>query len=99
MSHPANVIHHIPGRMRVKLPRAKGNQQLLQQIQHSISPLPGVNKVTINPATGSMLVEYDHKQHKDFHSHLAAHAERADLFALNDPELDEDDEIASKIED
>ena len=98
MIHHAQVIHHIPGRMRVKLPQAKGNHQLLLQIQQSISPLSGVKQVEINPATGSVLVHYDADQHEDFHTHLAEHAESEGLFALKPPELFEADEIAEKIE-
>jgi cation transport ATPase len=84
--------------MRVKVPHAKADPQLLLRIQQSISPLPGIEKVTVNPATGSVLVEYDPELHEDFHSQLSDHAERADLFALKPPELMEADEIAAKIE-
>ena len=98
MLHPAHVMHHIPGRMRVKVPHAKGNYQLLQQIEQSISPLPGITRVDISPATGSVLVHYDPDQHADFNNHLAAHAGRAELFALQPPELTEVDGIAANIE-
>jgi len=98
MTHHAQVIHHIPGRMRVKLPQAKGDHQLLLQIQQSISPLSGVKQVEINPATGSVLVHYDADQHEDFHTQLAEHAESEGLFALKPPELFEADELAAKIE-
>jgi Heavy metal associated domain 2 len=98
MLHPAHVMHHIPGRMRVKVPHAKGNYQLLQQIQQSISPLPGITRVEISPATGSVLVHYDPDQHADFNNHLAAHAERAELFVLQPPGLTEVDAITAKIE-
>src|SRR5262245_21781553 len=98
MSQYAQVVHHIPGRMRVKLPHTKGQHQLLQEIQQSISPLPGIKRVEINPTTGSVLVEYDPTHHDDFHGHLAAHAEQHELFALKPQELTEADEIAAKIE-
>jgi hypothetical protein len=98
MAHEAHVIHHIPGRMRVKLPGAKGHHQVLRHIQQSIVPMPGIQRVEINPATGSVLVYYDPGQHEAFHTQLAEHAMQADLFALKPPELTEVDEIAAKIE-
>lgn len=99
MSQHAHVIHHIPGRVRVKLPQAKGNLDLLREIQDSIAPLPGVKNVTINSTTGSLLVHYDPNVHENFHEHLSAHAAQTELFALKPPELTEADEIADKIED
>src|SRR5437879_5091518 len=98
MSHRAHVIHHIPGRMRVKLPHAKGDHATLQRIKEAISPMPGVNEVIINPVTGSVVVHYDPDIHENFHDHFGEHAERENLFALKPPELTEADEIAAKIE-
>ena len=98
MRHHAHVIHHIPGRVRVKLPKAKGDARLLEEIRHSIAPLHGVKRVNINAATGSVLVHYDPDVHEDFHEHLSAHAERTEMFALRPPEITEADKIAEKIE-
>jgi hypothetical protein len=96
--HQAHVVHHIPGRVRVKLPHAKGNRALLEHVKQSISPQPGVRQVEVNPATGSVLVHYDPELHEEFHDRLAGHAAGEDLFALKPPELTEADEIAAKIE-
>jgi hypothetical protein len=98
MPHQAHVVHHIRGRMRVKLAHAKGDLQLLQSIQRSLWPLSGVKQVTINQATGSVLIEYDPDHHADFHSHLIAQAEETDLFVLEPPKSSEVDEMADKIE-
>jgi Heavy metal associated domain 2 len=98
MPHQAHVVHHIRGRMRVKLAHAQGDLQLLQSIQRSLSPLSGVEQVTINPITGSVLVEYDPGHHTDFHGHLIAQAAGTGLFVLEPPKLCEVDEIADKIE-
>jgi cation transport ATPase len=84
--------------MRVKLPHAKGNRALLESVKESISPLPGVRSVEVNPTTGSVLVHYDPEVHQDWPSQLAAHAEREKLFMLRPPELTEADEITAKIE-
>jgi len=84
--------------MRIRLPHAKGDAQLLRQIQQSISPLQGVKRVEVNPVTGGAVIHYDADQHEDFHSFLAEHAAGEELFALKPPELTEADEFANKLE-
>jgi cation transport ATPase len=95
--HPARVAHHVRGRIRVQFPRAKGNRRFLQQVQEFLSPMDGVNRVEINPITGSVIVHYDHS-HTDIHQKLAKHAEDAGMFSLAPPELSEVDVLAANIE-
>lgn len=83
MRQQAQLVHHIPGRVRIRLPHAKGNRALLQQIKESISPRPGVRRVDVNPTTGSILIHYDPALLDNFNRQLAEHAEREELFALN----------------
>ena len=98
MSHPANVIHHVRGRIRLRVEAGRNNRQLLEQIQQSISPTAGVRSVRVNPATGSILVEYDHSLHQDFHNVLKERGETENLFALQPPAISEVDELAVSIE-
>ena len=98
MAHDAQVIHHIPGRMRVKVPRLKGKAAALDRIKQSIAKLHGVTSVDTNSTTGSVLVNYDANGFDGFQGTLADHAEQHDLFAFKPPELTEVDEIADKIE-
>src|SRR5919109_2247035 len=98
MPHEAHVRHHIPGRMRVKVPQAKGQPRVLQQIQHALASLPGIQQVEINPATGSVLISYEAGRHAEFHTQLAEQAARAELFTLPLPELAEVEELAANIE-
>lgn len=96
--HKGHVIHHVRGRIRVKVPAARGDAVLLQQIKETISPLPGVQRVEVNAATGSIVVSYDASMHKEFQDQLAFHSSESGLFALNPPELSEVDQLASRIE-
>jgi hypothetical protein len=98
MAHNAEVAHHIPGRMRVKLPRMKGRAAALDKIKQSVSKMPGVTSVDTNSTTGSVLVNYDASGFKAFQGTLADHAEQNDLFSFKPPELTEVDDIADKIE-
>jgi hypothetical protein len=54
----AHVAHHIPGRLRLKIPDLKGNAFGLGKLQRSISSVPSVTMVEINALTGSVLVRY-----------------------------------------
>jgi hypothetical protein len=94
---PARVAHHVRGRIRVKLPRAKGDHRFLQQVQQFLSPMEGVQRVDINPITGSVVVHYD-RSHTDIHERLAKHAEDAGIFSLAPPEISEIDVLAANIE-
>jgi hypothetical protein len=98
MAHEAHVSHHIPGRMRVKVPGAKGQPRVLQRIQQSLAPMPGIRRVEVNPATGSVLIHYDPARHEAFHAQLAAHGTHGELFALEPPELTEVGATAAQLE-
>jgi hypothetical protein len=45
--------------MRMKIPSAKGNQELLDQYQQVFSTLPGVESVEARADTGSIVLNYD----------------------------------------
>ena len=56
--HKVHVAHHTPGRVRMKIPTAKGDAKTLNKIAQSFLAVPGVEKVEVNPATGSLVVKY-----------------------------------------
>ena len=50
------VIHAIPGRMRLRIPSLKGNEDLARPLREHLSSIPGVARLDVNPVTGSVLV-------------------------------------------
>ena len=60
------IVHHVPGRMRLKVPAAKGRPALLEEIRSVYSDLPGIERVEFNPSTGSVTLYYDVDQRDDF---------------------------------
>ncbi|MGC1953960.1 MAG: HMA2 domain-containing protein [Gammaproteobacteria bacterium] len=98
MSHQAHVAHHIPGRIRLSILSARGNESFLDELRDSISRLPGVAGVVTNAITGSVLVRYDPDLHGHFHRQLNAHCKQANLIALEPPAITEVDELAEKVE-
>ncbi len=98
MIHGAEVVHHVPGRMRVKLPRSKRTPYVLREIRQFVSGLGGVHRVEINAVTGSILVYYNPESHEEMQS-LAASAQHQDAPDWEQPpELTDADEIAERIE-
>jgi hypothetical protein len=67
------IAHQIPGRIRMKIPKGKGNPELLEQMKQTFAVIPGIEQITINPATGSLVLHYDTDRHDEFHGRLEHH--------------------------
>ena len=61
------IAHQVPGRVRMKIPAGKGNPELLKQISEVFGAIPGIEEVTVNPTTGSVVLHYDADRHDEFH--------------------------------
>jgi Heavy metal associated domain 2 len=88
------IAHQVPGRIRMKIPSAKGNPELLEQMKQTFAVIPGIEEVTVNPATGSLVLHYDVDHHDAFHGHLEHHTGGHDRPAPTN----EIDALANKIE-
>lgn len=57
------VVHRLPGRLRVKVPGLSGDGERVAPYQavfeEALAALPGVLGVSGNPLTGSVLINYD----------------------------------------
>src|SRR5437868_253000 len=80
----ASVVHHVPGRMRLRVP-AKGDPNRLLAIGESLRSLPRVSEVRTNATVGSVLIIYNPTGESDFSRALAAHASAHQLFELQQP--------------
>ncbi|MBK5656202.1 MAG: hypothetical protein I4N50_31355 [Rhizobium sp.] len=87
------IAHQVPGRIRMKVPSAKENPELLEQIKQTFSVIPGIEEVTINPTTGSVVLHYDTDRHDEFHGRLEHHTG-----GHYRPPTNEIDALANKIE-
>jgi copper chaperone CopZ len=52
-------IHSVTGRLRVKTPLVKGNQEKAKDVEGLLNCCQGVDKASANPLTGSIVVNYD----------------------------------------
>jgi hypothetical protein len=69
------IEHQVPGRVRMKIPAGKGNPELLKQISETFAVIPGIEEVTVNPTTGSVVLHYDTDRHDEFHGSFRGHYE------------------------
>ena len=92
------IAHQVPGRIRMKIPSAKGNPELLEEIQKTFSVIPGIEEVRVNPETGSVVLRYDTDRHDDFHAGFVHHYEHHAGHHPHKPPSNEIDALASKIE-
>lgn len=53
------LLHAIPGRVRLRVPEMKGNPELAREIQAHLSSIKLVHRSEANPVTGSVLILYD----------------------------------------
>src|SRR5919202_5828646 len=60
MMPPAiQIVHFLPGRVRVKLSRLKGNASLAGEVERTLTALQGIRHVETSTTTGSVLVLYE----------------------------------------
>ncbi|MCZ6624896.1 MAG: hypothetical protein O7B35_11805 [Deltaproteobacteria bacterium] len=56
------IVHFIPGRVRVKIDQLKGNAPLAEDLQRVLSAVDGIHQAKASPFTGSVLICYDPAQ-------------------------------------
>ena len=62
------VSHAIPGRVRIKLPKVKGNPVLAAEIERRLAALRVIEGVEVSPLTGSVLLGYDPRMLESLHT-------------------------------
>lgn len=74
----AYVGHKISGRLRIKIPSMKGDVTYMNSLTESFSKLRGIEKLSVNPATGSVLFVHSIDTGK-----IARYASSKGLFSLS----------------
>ena len=52
-------LHHVPGRVRIKIPDIKGKPIYAQELEKKLKVISGVYIASVNSLTGSVLAYYD----------------------------------------
>ena len=61
--HRAHMASLTPGRLRIKLHPTSRDPQTMNGIKRGLESHEGVHEVRVNPASGSVTVNYDHRRH------------------------------------
>lgn len=59
MESQGTYLHHVPGRIRIKIPGLKRFPRRSEEIRRLLSGMDAVYSVTVSTLTGSVLIQYD----------------------------------------
>lgn len=97
MPEHAHIVHHLPGRIRVHIPRLKGRPQLVRKIGEMAAAIKGVHSAEANPVTGSLVVRYD-RHDPEMAQRLAKALDNiGTLLSIADPEAGKFAEAAQSL--
>jgi copper chaperone CopZ len=54
-------VHNVPGRLRVRIPAVKNNPGKERDVQAVLGGVDGIESISVNTMTGSVVVKYDSK--------------------------------------
>ncbi len=57
-ARPGRIVHHVPGRLRIKVLGVRAESEFLAAVQGVIGALHGVDSVRVNPSSSSIVVDY-----------------------------------------
>jgi Heavy metal associated domain 2 len=69
MKH-VQIAHQMPGRVRIKVPAARDNPELLEEIQQVFADMPGLKRTRVKPGAGSIVLSYDPQESAAFETRL-----------------------------
>jgi hypothetical protein len=72
MKH-VQIAHQMPGRVRFKIPGARENPELLEQIRQAFTDMPGLKQTWVKPDAGSIVLIYDPNETAAFEAQLMQH--------------------------
>jgi hypothetical protein len=64
------IAHQTTGRVRLKVAAGKNDPDLLKEIADTFSAIPGMERITVSPVTGSIILNYDEDNQRAFNDRL-----------------------------
>jgi hypothetical protein len=55
----AHIVHHIPGRVRLRIPKRRDDREFFADVERRLSGCDNITGVSANPTTASVLVRYE----------------------------------------
>jgi len=88
MAVDAYVHHHLPGRLRLRIPAVRGEEDELRELSSAIAKTPGISRVEYNPLTGSILIQYSLDRYRNLQSLESSLSASAVPIAVNNSHPD-----------
>jgi hypothetical protein len=85
MSEQVQILHHVPGRIRIKVLRLRDKPQACKAIDDMAAAIQGVQSIKAHPVTGSVLVHYDKADPDVMHRLEQALEQLENFLAFIDP--------------
>jgi hypothetical protein len=82
MVHQAQVVHQLPGRVRLRVLGARHNSRVLKRIKETVACLTGVHSIDANPTTGCLLIRYARETYSDLAALFSAMSNSPELASL-----------------
>jgi hypothetical protein len=60
------LLHAIPGRVRLRVPEIRGNQARAREIEQQLAGIGSLRRVEVSPVTGTVLATYDPEETASF---------------------------------
>ncbi len=97
MKHHAELAHHVPGRLRIKINTARDNPKLLESLKQIFAGVPGIDAVVVKPQSGSVVLHYDPRLEQEMEARLASYSD-ARVEVRRERPGDEVEELVAKLE-
>lgn len=82
VAKPARTVHHVAGRMRIKVMGVAGEAEFFAAVKQVIGSLSGVESVRVNPSSSSIVIDYSPAD-TVFHFRLQQSPEVSSLLRLD----------------
>jgi hypothetical protein len=97
MRNRVEILHHVPGRIRLKVVAAKGDDARWAKVQRIVNSVDGVRHIKTNRITGSITINYDMSD-RSFRQRLEKALQENDaLLSFIVPELGQAEKISELI--
>jgi hypothetical protein len=73
MKHQAEVAHHMPGRLRIRIPAARDNAALLESLKQVFVAVWGIDSVTVKLPSGSLVLHYNPRLEAEMEARFASY--------------------------
>jgi hypothetical protein len=73
LKQQAEIAHHMPGRLRIRIRAARDNAALLENLRQVFVAVEGIDSVMVKPPSGSLVLHYDPRLEAEMEARIASY--------------------------